>query len=187
MFKKKSNRARIYYTKHKMCCPMTQYLLVRTNYLIEKRNRIFLVSAWWWSSTLNVTMPTNSTTYGVPTPPHTRTDKYNPFNKFVTEPMYRSTNIGANHFGAIEFDSLPMTMMVFMTTLVPTDDERTNSNCGGWTLADDVDDGQRCWWMDGYEFYRLTKQTPKTPAIQDDADGHLIYHTNDILHNRCSW
>lgn len=33
----------------------------------------------------------------------------------------------------------------------------------------------------------ILKQTPKVPAIQDDADGHLIYHTGDILHNRCSW
>lgn len=27
-------------------------------------------------------------------------------------------------------------------------------------------------------------KAPKVPAIQDDADGHLIYHTGDILHNR---
>lgn len=31
-----------------------------------------------------------------------------------------------------------------------------------------------------------TEQTAK-PVIQDDADGHLIYHTGDILHHRCSW
>lgn len=31
-----------------------------------------------------------------------------------------------------------------------------------------------------------TKQQPK-PVIQDDADGHLIYQSGDILHNRCSW
>lgn len=30
------------------------------------------------------------------------------------------------------------------------------------------------------------KQALKAPAIQDDADGHLIYRTGDILHNRCS-
>lgn len=29
-------------------------------------------------------------------------------------------------------------------------------------------------------------QTAK-PVIQDDADGHLIYHSGDILHHRCSW
>lgn len=33
---------------------------------------------------------------------------------------------------------------------------------------------------------RLLEQTAK-PVIQDDADGHLIYHTGDILHHRCSW
>lgn len=32
---------------------------------------------------------------------------------------------------------------------------------------------------------RLLEQTAK-PVIQDDADGHLIYHTGDILHHRCS-
>lgn len=31
------------------------------------------------------------------------------------------------------------------------------------------------------------EQALKAPAIQDDADGHLIYRTGDILHNRCSW
>lgn len=31
------------------------------------------------------------------------------------------------------------------------------------------------------------EQSLKAPAIQDDADGHLIYRTGDILHNRCSW
>lgn len=52
------------------CAARWQYLLVRTNYLIEKRNRIFLVSAmmWWWSSTLNVTM--HQLQRGVPTPLH---------------------------------------------------------------------------------------------------------------------
>lgn len=27
----------------------------------------------------------------------------------------------------------------------------------------------------------------RQPSIRNDADGHLIYHTGDILQNRCSW
>ncbi|XP_065086072.1 uncharacterized protein Doa isoform X3 [Ochlerotatus camptorhynchus] len=29
-----------------------------------------------------------------------------------------------------------------------------------------------------------TDDTEKQPSVRDDADGHLIYHTGDILHNR---
>lgn len=32
----------------------------------------------------------------------------------------------------------------------------------------------------------VDEQALKAPTIQDDADGHLIYRTGDILHNRCS-
>lgn len=27
----------------------------------------------------------------------------------------------------------------------------------------------------------------RAPSVRDDADGHLIYHTGDVLQNRCSW
>lgn len=47
--------------------------------------------------------------------------------------------------------------------------------------------GSNVWLIEIDWNLGATTQAPKVPAIQDDADGHLIYHTGDILHNRCSW
>lgn len=40
---------------------------------------------------------------------------------------------------------------------------------------------------DGELMHRVDVKQALKPTIQDDADGHLIYRTGDILHNRCSW
>lgn len=45
------------------------------------------------------------------------------------------------------------------------------------------------WHIFGEHFkwsHSFNEQAIK-PPIQDDADGHLIYRTGDMLHNRCSW
>lgn len=30
-------------------------------------------------------------------------------------------------------------------------------------------------------------QSSRAPSIEDDEDGHLIYHHGDVLQDRCSW
>lgn len=196
MLFKKSNRARIYYTKQKKCAARWQFLLVRTNYLIEKRNRIFLVSAmmWWWSSTLNVTM--HQLQRGLPTSPtdsHELTNTIHSTNRHRTNPETINNQILVKINLALW---IPTTddddwalLCGFLNVLSPLMNEqiRTLADelgwCGLMMMTTDVDG----WMMMVLNLIGLTKQTPKTPAIQDDADGHLIYHTNDILHNRCSW
>lgn len=77
-------------------------------------------------------------------------------------------------------------------------------NCLDWSLKFDwyesniecepmnvemINDGifDLIWCDDDDDDDLVDEQALKAPAIQDDADGHLIYRTGDILHNRCSW
>lgn len=66
--------------------------------------------------------------------------------------------------------------------------ETSNWDC----LSNNIYNNQWWWWW-WYEHKTtnhttiVSQQQQPKPTIQDDADGHLIYHTGDILHNRCSW
>lgn len=43
------------------------------------------------------------------------------------------------------------------------------------------------WWTMKTHFGMEIFVLQRAPSVRDDADGHLIYHTSDILQNRCSW
>lgn len=56
---------------------------------------------------------------------------------------------------------------------------------------DDDDDAIQCDVIPApepwYSHARWRTQSSRAPSIEDDEEGHLIYHVGDVLLNRCSW
>lgn len=65
---------------------------------------------------------------------------------------------------------LSLIVMVFDGAAPADSDGRTNDDDDAAARDDDTDE-----------------QSTRSPPIQDDDEGHLICHSGDLLHKRCSW
>lgn len=146
---------------------------VRTNYLIENRNRIFLVSAMWL-----VTMSPVPQTHTIQL--YQCCCQTGPTHRYQLpihhQPIWNENEMCQYH--QPQHTNFPRLMVLLLQN-----EFKNVFNVGNVNEF-------RLWsmnWLNWFWIWGSTTQAPKVPAIQDDADGHLIYHTGDILHNRCSW
>lgn len=150
-----------------ICIPNFFLYFFRTNYLIANRYRIFLVSLLRYEqSQTNQLHWSNCVCVAPP-----RVPQRNVRARVCVETPKRRPQPPA--------PPRPTTTMMTMDNPRWRSDPNHEIDETRRCLDDDDDelDDER-WWPE---------QPQKQPSVRDDADGHLIYHTGDILHNRCSW